>query len=230
LAAGTFEPVRVGNPWRRVTASAIAVCAGAACVGVAALVRRGRFAHFDQHAISHWTPWIQPVDHTLWNGLGPETRHAAWGTVVAVVAYPASGFVSGLVVLLCAVLLWARGDRWTSLGVSVAWLAANAIELLGKHAVERPRIRETSWGRHGYLPSLEHSLPSGHVMRALVVAAALAALGRFGRVAYLWALGVGAAVVAIGDHTPTDVIAGLAAGIALVAALHAAAPVRRRSR
>lgn len=225
VANGTERQAARRGRIRRATALCVAAVATAAAVAVAILVRRGRFAHLDQHALSHWTPWLQPPQHhgSLHTLLAPDTRSTVWGTLVALAPYPASTVVSAVIVLAVAIVLWRRGRRRASVVLCDIWIAANVAELAGKHLVTRPRLHQTSYGHHGYLPGLQHSLPSGHVIRALVVAAALAALGRAGRLAYVWALAVPAAVVATGGHTPTDAAAGLAAGIALVAVWRAVA-------
>lgn len=202
-----------------VIALAIAAAAGGGCIALALLVQHGRFAHFEQHSVSHWMPWIEPpvrrstIDHIL----GVETRKTTGGTLVSLFTYPASIGVSAAIVLLCSVLLWRRGRERAGIGLLLLWISANAVALIGKHEVTRPRLHQTSFGHHGYLPGLSHSFPSGHALRAVVTAAALASLSKFGRLAYVWAAGVPFALVAIGAHTPTDVLGGVLAGIALSA-------------
>ena len=221
-ALGRPIPRSRGWVWR---ASALVVAAGSsgAAVVLTMLVRSGRFARFDQHSVSHWMPWLEPTPTTGLHGLvAPETRQATWGTVVALGTFPASVVVSGSLVLAVVVLLWLRGRRRSSIVLADIWIAANVIELLGKHLVTRPTLHETTWGYHGVLGGLRDSLPSGHVIRALVLATALAALERAGRLAYLWALAVPVGVVTIGDHTPTDAAVGLAVGIALIVIYQAA--------
>lgn len=218
-ARGIGRPVPRGRGWVwRVSALVVAGGSSAAAVVLTLLVRRGRFARFDQHSVSHWMPWLEPTPTTSLHGLvAPETRRATWGTAVALGTFPASVVVSGSIVLAVVVLLWMRGRRRSSALLVDIWVAANVAELLGKHLVTRPTLHETTWGYHGVLGGLRDSLPSGHVIRALVVATALAALGRAGRLAYLWAFAVPVGVVTIGDHTPTDAAVGLAVGIALIA-------------
>ena len=203
---------------RRVFALAIAVAAGAACIALAVLVQRGRFAHFDQHAVSHWMPWLEPPVHrsVLEHAAGLETRSTTGGSLVSLSTYPASIAISGAIVLLCAAVLWRRHRQRAGIGLVVLWIAANAIALIGKHEVTRPILHQTSFGHHGNLPGLSHSFPSGHALRAIVVALSLAAVAKTGRVVWVWALAVPFALVAIAAHTPTDVVGGVLAGIALV--------------
>ena len=108
-----------------------------------------------------------------------------------------------------AAILVLRG--WNAAVWAVLWVAANVLELLGKLIVERPNLY-----LHGmHVSGFDHSLPSGHTLRSLVVATALAATWRTGRAALAWAATIPFALVVLGDHTPTDVVAGLLAFTAL---------------
>ena len=181
-------------------------------VALAVLVELGAFTWLDQHAVSHWMPWLQPQPHALVTIGGlfvPHTKPSAFGTVVDVWTYPAAVFPSGAIVALVVLLRRSDAAVW-----AVLWVAANVVELAGKLIVERPALYF-----HGlHVSGFDHSLPSGHTMRSLVVAAALAATWRTGRAALLWAATIPFALVALGDHTPTDVVAGIVAFTALYAA------------
>jgi membrane-associated phospholipid phosphatase len=134
----------------------------------------------------------------------PQTESTLGGTLVALWTYPASPFVSGLIVLLCA---W-RLPRRAGLAAIALWVAANAIELAGKLIVTRPSV-----GVAGF----SDSFPSGHTVRAFVTAAVVAWMWRRALAPMLvWAVGVACALVAIGDHVPTDVIGGALLAAALV--------------
>jgi membrane-associated phospholipid phosphatase len=174
---------------------------------LAVLVEHGTFASLDQHAVDHWMPWLHPGHGGILSLRGlvvPQTESTLGGTLVALWTYPASLFASALVV---GAIAW----RLRSVALAALYVAANAVELGGKLIVHRPPLYA-----HGiHLSGLDHGLPSGHTMRSLVVATAIAALGRWGRFAYAWALGVAVALVLIGDHTPTDVVAGGLAFLAL---------------
>ena len=137
----------------------------------------------------------------------PETRSTLGGTLVGLWTYPASPFISLVVVLLCARFL----ERRAAVAVVALWVVANAIELTGKLTITRPSID---------VANLRDSFPSGHTVRALVLAAVLAwTWRRAGAPALAWALTVPLALVALGDHVPTDVIGGalLAASLILLA-------------
>ena len=237
MASAQARPRLLASPVRLDILAALGFAAVAVALG--ALVGHGHLHRLDQYGLSHLSPWLepQPEHRSHLRALAPETRHSLGGTLVALSVYPASFLVSAAIVLAAAAALARRGRGVIGFALVVAWVAANAFELAGKVLVTKPVLQQTSWGWHGLLPGFNHSLPSGHAMRAFVVAAAVSALWRGGRVAFLWALAVPFALVAVGDHTITDVIAGTAAGLALAAAVHAArggggrepAPSRRRA-
>jgi membrane-associated phospholipid phosphatase len=91
---------------------------------------------------------------------------------------------------------------------------ANGLELIGKSSLTRPALT---------VDSFRHSFPSGHALRACIVAAAVAwTWGHLGVAAAAWALTVPVALVALGDHTPTDVTAGVLLAICLIASTEVA--------
>ena len=191
--------------------SGLAGLAGAAFLALAGLVWAGALSGLDNHAIHHWMPWAQPPGrHELVHLRAvflPETRSTLGGTLVGLWTYPASPFISLVVVLLCARFL----ERRAAVAVVALWVVANAIELTGKLTITRPSID---------VANLRDSFPSGHTVRALVLAAVLAwTWRRAGAPALAWALTVPLALVALGDHVPTDVIGGalLAASLILLA-------------
>lgn len=166
-------------------------------------------------------PWYHAGSHHLIHVAAvfePETRGTLSGTLVALWTYPASPFVSGLVVLACAWVLERRGERRLAAAAVVLWAAANVLELAGKVIVSRPSVGE---------PGFSDSFPSGHTVRAFLTAAVVAWAWRRAAVpVVLWAVGVGCALVAIGDHVPTDVLGGALLALALVSA---ASAVQRRA-
>jgi membrane-associated phospholipid phosphatase len=179
---------------------AAAVAFSLAFVVLAALVAHGTFTSVDQYAVDHWMPWSQSRGLTFAALIVPDTRHTLGGTLVCLWTYPAAVVPSALVV---GALAWFR----RALFAPVLWIAANALELAGKLIVSRPHLYA-----HGvHVSSFDNSLPSGHTLRALVVAAALATAFRLGWLGYAWALTMPVALVLIGAHVPTDVVAGLLA-------------------
>jgi len=195
---------------RRAGRTALAVGAGVAFLALAGLVWVGALSGLDNHAIHHWMPWARPPGKhqlvSLRSAFLPETRSTLGGTLVGLWAYPASPFLSLVIVLVCARFL----ERRAALAVLALWLVANAVEVAGKLTVTRPSID---------VANLRDSFPSGHTVRALVIAAALAwTWRRAGPVALAWALTVPFALVALGDHVPTDVIGGVLLASCLILA------------
>jgi membrane-associated phospholipid phosphatase len=180
-------------------------------VVVAACVAAGAFTWLDQFAVSHLMPWLRIRRHTTitLSDLTLPGAHGPAGRLVCDLwTYPAA-FVPSLVLVIVASSFQgpASAIRW-----SAAWVAGNALELAGKLTVDRPSLHH-----HGLtVPGFESSLPSGHTIRALVVAAVVAATWRRGRLAYIWAALVPVALVLLGAHVPTDVVAGLSAAAAVV--------------
>jgi membrane-associated phospholipid phosphatase len=128
----------------------------------------------------------------------------------------------GVVIVAAAVWLWRRDERlllWS-------WLAVNAggwlIQLVLKSTVHRARPQYAA----RYLFGHSYSFPSGHAMQSMVCYPALAILvatllGWHGaRRAWLYVAALAIAVlvafsrVYLGVHYPSDVLGGLAAGLA----------------
>jgi membrane-associated phospholipid phosphatase len=189
---------------------ALAACSFALFLLTAILVARGTFHGVDQYAVDHWMPWLHPHRHGSLLSVGslivPETRPAFAGTLVALWTYPASVVPSGLVV---AIVCRVRGWLWPG----ALWVAANVVEVAGKEIVHRPHLL-----LHGArFDGFDHSLPSGHTLRAFVLALVVLAAWRRAWPVAAWAATIPLALVLIGDHVPTDVVAGAFAfgGLAL---------------
>ena len=192
----------------------LAAAFAAAFLALAALVATGVLTRLDRWSVHHVMPWARLGSQHLVDVsavLVPETRSTLGGTLVGLWTYPASPFVSGLIVLACAIVLERRGFRSSAFALCALWVAANVIEVAGKLALSRPSLGVRGFG---------HSYPSGHTVRSLVVATAIAwTWRRFGPAAFVWAAGVIVALVLLGDHTPSDVLGGaLLAGVLLAAA------------
>jgi undecaprenyl-diphosphatase len=73
------------------------------------------------------------------------------------------------------------------------------------------------------IPSFHGSFPSGHTIRALLVATLVIAFRPALRApALVWFVGAVVALVVVAAHTPSDVLGGLLVGLALVLAVRAA--------
>jgi membrane-associated phospholipid phosphatase len=175
------------------------VSLAATYAALAALVATGALNGADQWAIEHAMPGLQrhgeepslveaavPLLDAAWNG---------WLHVVAnLVTLPAQAFVS------LAILLALRRPRWVA-----AWIAGDAVELLCKAVIVRPPLYHD--GQH--VAGFDSSFPSGHTLRALLVAAALAAA--WPRARWLLAGWAACSLVLLevaGHHVPSDIAGG----------------------
>lgn len=163
-----------------------------AFAALAALVATGATTGIDQWAIDHAMPGAQFSGRkpSLGDALIP-LRHVHWHGAVHVIAeivtLPAALLPSLLVLVALRKFVWL-----------IPWAAGTAIEELCKLTLARPALYH-----HGlHLAAFDHAYPSGHTIRAVVIAAAWPA-------ARPWAA---AAIVLLelgGFHVPTDIVGGL---------------------
>src|SRR5262249_55439629 len=104
----------------------VAVALVAALVLVTIGVVLGAFTRLDQYALDHWMRWLKPrakpaVGHDgLWQ---PFHLHAANGLkLLELVTYPCSVLISGLIVVIAAVVLWPRLGPLAALAPAAAWV------------------------------------------------------------------------------------------------------------
>jgi membrane-associated phospholipid phosphatase len=208
---------------RQSLAAAAAAATGLALL--AAAVVTGKLQSVDQYAVDHWMrglePRSEPAATISWHQFYPRLGDAL-EIFCNLWTYPASAFVSFLVLAGCCLVLLGRERPRAALAWAAAWVAGNVLEALLKHLLERPGLHaEVSWGRLE-LGSFGHAFPSGHAMRAVLVAAVLAAVWRSALwPASLWAAVVVPALVVSAAHTPTDVAGGALLGLAAVFAVKA---------
>lgn len=140
--------------------------------------------------------------------------HPLGAGVAQIVTLPGQVVLSFLLVATAAWRLWTRGRGKAALGWTAAWLLAVVVELVFRHTLTRPPLY-----RHGvHLTGLDMSWPSGHTLRAALVAAAFAAAWPRLRVPLaIWLAAVVVLLVLAGFHTPTDVAGGLLLATAAVA-------------
>lgn len=190
----------------------LAVAGGSLTALLATLVATGKLAEIDRYAVAHLMPWVQARHHpfvTIGSLTVPSLRPPAANTALELLTYPAALAPSLVLVFLAATRL-ARAD---GLAWCAIWCAGNAIELVGKLTLHRPALYHDAV----HLTAFDASLPSGHTIRAFIVAGTFAAAWRTGRLAYVWAATVPFALVAIGAHTPTDVAVGFLVAVTLAA-------------
>lgn len=198
---------------RRVAAAVLAVSFAA----VAALLVAGALNGLDDYALAHWMPGFAPssssgIDLTgLWRPFALDDPW--WKKLLGLWTYPASVLVSGLVFAGGFAALRRRGRDRAALVWVAAWIAGNAIEVVGKELLDRPRLH---W--HGAaIASFQGSFPSGHTIRSILVTALVLSLfGPRARWALAWVALTLPFLVVISAHTPSDVLGGICVALALV--------------
>jgi membrane-associated phospholipid phosphatase len=115
-------------------------------------------------------------------------------------------------------LLWWLGvDYWKerALTLIIGILVTAVVVMTVKFTVRRRRP-EGKWGNI-YRLTDPHSFPSGHAVRAVMLAVVLLGLGPLwlGLVLIIWAPLVGLARVAMGVHYLSDVVAGMILGLVM---------------
>jgi undecaprenyl-diphosphatase len=119
-------------------------------------------------------------------------------------------------------LVWLLGaDYWKQLALTliIAILLTAGVVFVVKFTVRRRRP-EGEWGKF-YRNTDPHSFPSGHAVRAVMLAVVTLGLGPLwlGLTLLIWAPLVGLARVAMGVHYLSDVIAGMILGLMIGVAI-----------
>jgi membrane-associated phospholipid phosphatase len=197
---------------------------------LAALVAAGHFASLDRYAVDHWMPALDPdrVRDTI-----PPVHGAFlpfeldpdpwWKRVLDSTMYPASILVSLTVFAVGSAVLWRRGERVAAVVWGAAWFVANGIEVAVKAAIAKPALYVADSGKPQHLLEFDHSFPSGHAMRAVLVAGVLLYVWRrVGLVAAAWAALMPIFLVAASWHVPSDVAGGIVFGLIAVLTAYAA--------
>ena len=195
-----------------------ALLAGA-FAALAALVAAGMLTRFDQWSVDHVMPGasFRHANVNLLEGLVPYL-HSGWGSAYAIavniVTLPASFLVALVIAFAYSRIL------------GVALVAAVAVEVLCKEVLTRPALYDGSF----HIAPFDSSFPSGHALRTVIVAAALAwRWPRLRPVAIAWAIASMVLLQLAGWHTPTDLVGGVLLGsLALLCARAAGALGRRR--
>lgn len=112
---------------------------------------------------------------------------------------------------------WLGSDYWQERAITliVSILLTAMIVLIVKFTVRRKRP-EGEWGKL-YRSTDPHSFPSGHAVRAVMLAVVVLGLGPLwlGLLLLVWAPLVGLARVAMGVHYISDVLAGMILGLGI---------------
>jgi len=169
-------------------------------VVLAALVDITDFDRLNAFAVHH----LQPLA-----GGNGHPRMRAWTEVLISPAGPIS---TALVIAAAALCLLAlRRNR-----SAAAWPASLALALVVEIVCKLVVGQHRSGIWHGYGLALDSSFPSGHMLRAILIAGAVAAVIPALRVALgLWCTAVAVCLLLNGWHLPTDIAGGILAGMAL---------------
>ena len=194
----------------------------AAALAVAAiLVAAGAFTHVDQYCIDHFMPWLVPGNKAtgghsgFWKPFKFHTSNAL--KLLDLVTYPCSVLISGLVVLIAAVVLWPRLGPLAALAPAGAWVVGNAIEVILKDTVVRPAVYGSVGTERVHITPFDTSFSSGHMMRGIIVAYTLTLLWRRASPwVWIWAALVAPSLVLVSAHTPSDVLGGALVGLLVV--------------
>ena len=167
--------------------------------------------HLDQWACNHAMPLAggTGTTPTALESLVP-LLHASFdpvGVGVAdVVTVPGQVVISFLLVLAASWRLWRRGRIDAAAAWMSAWILAVAVEVLCRHVLTRAPLYRA--GTH--LVGFDTSWPSGHSLRCVLVATALAAAWpRLRLPLAIWLVAAVALTELAGFHPPTDVLGGL---------------------
>ena len=148
------------------------------------------------HAPSGFLDGLVPLLDSHWG--------SAYAIAANVVTLPASFLIALAIVFACSRLL------------AAALLAAVAVEVLCKELLDRPALHDGSF----HISSFDSSFPSGHALRTMLVAGALAwRWPRSGPAVAAWVVVSVVLLELAGWHTPSDLAAGVVlGGLALLGA------------
>jgi membrane-associated phospholipid phosphatase len=207
-----------------------ALVVAAAYAALTALVAAGAISGLDRWSVEHLMPAadFRRGERPFVDALVP-LLHQRWTPALAAVAnvvtLPAGAVVSLLVLTACSIVLRRRGRQAEALAWPALWVAGNAVELLCKSVVARPALYDGAL----HIAAFDSSLPSGHALRAVLVAGAVAAVWPRGyALLAVWALASIVLLQAAGWHTPTDLAAGVLLGALGLLGARAAGALRCR--
>lgn len=220
---------------RQLSLPAVALVAAALFALLAVLSAAGVLTGLDQFGVDHWMPGLDHGAGSRGGGLlggasvsealvpgwqAPRSGSEAASLATYVVVVLASGLPSIVIAAAALRVVARRGERRQAGALGVVFVAANLVEILTKHVLGREALH--TWVPPGALPRIlpfDHSFPSGHALRAALMAACIyAAWRRGGALLAAWAVAVPVMLVVGGWHTPTDVVGGMLLAVASVAA------------
>jgi membrane-associated phospholipid phosphatase len=205
------------------TLLALGLAAGFAALALA-VAYTGTVHRLDEWAVRHAMPGLSPRGRpqSAFSSAAPFRHVSLHGRAVIraatdLWALPASPFVSALLFGGGCLLLLRRGARGAAAAWAAVWLLGNGAEALTKQALERPTLSAVDRGTRIPVVGFDHSYPSGHALRSILLAGLVAVLWRrFGAAAALWAALALPLLLVAGFHTPSDLVGGaLLAGLLL---------------
>jgi membrane-associated phospholipid phosphatase len=168
-------------------------------VVLAVLVEATDFDRLNSFAVRHLQPFAG-------------TAHPRLNTLAELVVSPAAPTTAVVVTAALAAWLWLKRRPVDALTWPAALVAAFAVELVSKLVIDQHR--SGVW--HGYGLTLDSSFPSGHMLRAVILAGAVSTLWPWLRRALAWwCAAVAVCLLVNGWHLPTDIVGGILAGLAL---------------
>jgi hypothetical protein len=203
---------------------------------LAVLVQAGSLTAVDQYSVDHWMRWLEPQSSHKTDATGfyrPFTLDSSnWIKALDIWTYPCSVLISGLVVIGTGIVLWRRLGPLAGMVPAAVWLVGNTLEVIGKAVISRPALFGTGDNRvRVHVASFDDSFPSGHMLRGVIVAAAIVFVWRRSlRWVLPWLLFVGPALVFASAHVVTDVVGGALLAVALLVPAAAVVEHERRRR
>jgi membrane-associated phospholipid phosphatase len=206
-------PAALALRWRWVTVASVAL------VALGALVATGHLTGVDQWSVDHLMPFQdRPVGEPstldqVMSPLAAVTRGSNdWVTrtlfAVTLPVAPLPAALAGAIGVLALMVTkrWRRAFAW-----SAALAAAALAEVAIKDAVERPLLHKFDAVRDGVVgkDSFNHSFPSGHTVRGILLVMLFVELVPRLRVALtVWVVAMSVVLVLASMHTPSDVVGG----------------------
>jgi membrane-associated phospholipid phosphatase len=182
---------------------------------LAILVDLGSLSRVDQWSVDHLMPGLAgtTTNTSLLDSLfpifdpGKEHGHVLISALTYAIVWIASAIPAFLLVGLAILYLHRRSQDTQAIGLGVAFVIANAIEVIGKSTITRPALHTQTLI---HVVPFDTSFPSGHEIRAVLLVACLAAcVPKLRRVGLTWLVAVSVMLVVGGWHTPSDVAGGL---------------------
>ena len=196
-------------------ASAVAAACAAAFAALAGLVSAGDLTGADRWAMAHAMPEAHFTGGktTLVEAVVPlwgSSWHTAVAVVTNIVTVPAAFLVACAIVAVSCLALRNRD----AVLLAGAFIAGNVVEEITKETLTRPPLYA-----HGlHVAAFDNSFPSGHTIRTVLVAVAVAAAWpRIAAWALAWAFGSIAMIELGAPHVPSDIAGGLLLAGALLA-------------